>query len=154
MFKSGKFLSEVMNYLDITNYIHRKKLDASYKHEEWSSFDERYAYIIERAHNWSEEYWLTQMHNIEPKQWQFLMRAKFGWSTAAPYKERRLLPIKLDANKPSTLLDTVISEVSEGNMSAEQGKSISELVIQSYHVKEIEPEATEQKEEKAVKEVK
>lgn len=151
MFKSGKFPPQIFNYLGITLPQHYSKTDPNYRRSEWSSYDPLYCAVLEKAHNWMEEFWIDQMEHMDAKKWQFVMRAKFGWSIAAPYREPKHNLIKLEHDKPSKLLDAIIQEVTDGTMSTEKGKAISDLVLQSYNVKEIEGTASDSN-EKTIKE--
>jgi hypothetical protein len=142
MFKTGKFLPAVLSYLDYDYEQHRDKQDANYKHCDFSRWDAVYTEIMAKAAIWSETYWIEQQGEMDNKNWQFIMKNKFGWSSNPPYRgeKHNSSALKLEESKPVKILDAIIEQTVSGEMSVEKGKGLTEMVVNSYAVRSVTTE--------------
>lgn len=89
----------------------------------------------------SECYWFKRMGDVESKNWQFIMKAKFGWSTKSNhYKNSSTFQINYDPDKLGDTMDNIIQAIARDDISPEKAKVLTDIIISTYQVREIEGE--------------
>ncbi len=134
MYENGAFTVDICAELGICRDTMRRWCikDGEHCHPE-------FARVVSIGNIASECYWFKQMGDVESKNWQFIMKAKFGWSTKAnQYKDSSALQLNYNPDKPAETMDRIIQAVVRDEISPEKAKVLTDTIINSYNVRVIE----------------
>ena len=134
MYENGAFAINICAELGICRDTMRRWCikDGEHCHPE-------FAKVVSIGNIASECYWFKQMEDVESKNWQFIMKAKFGWSTKANhYKNSSTFQIDYDPDKLGETMDNIIQATARDEISPEKAKVLTDIIISSYQVRQIE----------------
>ncbi len=134
MYENGAFTVNICTELGICRDTMRRWCQEGGEHHH-----PEFARVVSIGNIASECYWFKQMGDVEPKNWQFIMKAKFGWSTKAnQYNNSSALQLNYNPDKPAETMDRIIQAVVRDEISPEKAKVLTDTIINSYNVRQIE----------------
>lgn len=132
LFKKGYVVRQVLAILDmVTRVCIAKRFSTNV------NYDPNFNRLIEKGETYSFAAWMFNRNEENPRIWSQVMRNEFDWCPV-PNSGKVADVIKFHPDNLSDTMDNIIKAVADGQLDNERAKTLTEIIIGSYNVRQIE----------------